>query len=116
MRHRDEPKPYEFPDPVVLGEWDEAHTPGLQDALITLYRQLPQVQRAYLANIESRRPGGSIGLFVASKTGESATVVERSFDVYRRLYGTLDGLQLIFLHKDLEQMVQRRCQPFYAAA
>ena len=115
MRMPEGPRPYQLPDPVILGEWDRVHTPGLEKALVELYAQLPQVSRAYVANIESRRPGGSIGLFVLTTTGEDSQVIDRTFEAYRHLYGTLDGLQLLFLHARLEQLVQQRCRPFFPA-
>ena len=99
-----------------MGDASGAAEDELKSALASLYRTLPQVERAYLVRLRGGADDAPVGLAVSCSIGEDATVTDRSAKLFSQMFAPGNALDIIYLHPALEVEVKRSCTPFYEAA
>lgn len=102
--------------PIIkfVGEQDGSPECDLKARLIELFRDKPQVERAYLARADyGDATGVDVTLCVISSVGEDTVLVSQVSDIFGDMFGTHEHLDVPFIRDDQEQQLRAVCKPFY---
>ena len=96
-----------------VGEQDGEPERLLKNALVAELCALPEVKRAYLAQVEYA-DGVHVALCLAAP--ENGLLVERLSSVFARIFSRAEHLDIMFVRPNQEAELERVCPPFYRAS
>jgi hypothetical protein len=85
----------------------------LKNALIAELRDLPEVQRAYLAQVKY---ADEVHVALCLAAPENRSIVERMGSVFAGIFSREQHLDIMFIQPDLESELERVCPPFYRSS
>ena len=93
-----------------VGEQDGEPELLLKNALVAELRVVPQVKRAYLAQVEYA-DGVHVALCLAAS--DDRLLVERISSCFAQIFAQEEHLDILFLTPDQETELERVCTPFH---
>jgi hypothetical protein len=100
-----------------IGEQDGPAERDLKDSFVKLFRVEPKVEVAYLARVE-HGDGSSVHVTLCLKcfpAEEVPSLLPKVADIFGKMFGSHEHLDIRFLRKDEEHELRSVCTPFYSS-
>jgi len=84
--------------------------------IVGLFRDRNRLLRAYLAQVEyGKKKDFSVALCIASESGEDEKLANDIAFVFRRMFGSHEHLDILFITDSQETQLRKVCCPFFSS-
>jgi type III secretion system (T3SS) SseB-like protein len=98
----------------VVGEQDGPPERRLKRRLVELFRSRETVERAFLARVAYESQSDvNVALCIRSLSEPDVRLVEEIGNIFGRIFGRHEHLDIIFVDVEMERQLESKCRPFF---